>query len=80
MLILGYVHLNADQKNGQNEIIILSYRYTCPLSILLLNGIGSKLIGPHGVLQVNKPKVGIVTDSMDAPLIFFLFGYFTNFL
>ena len=38
-------------------------RYT--LSILLLAAIGAKLIGPHGGLQVDKPKVGKVTGSVD---------------
>ena len=63
--IYGGVHLNVNQKNGQNEIVF--DRWTCPLSILLLAAIGAKLIGPHGGLQVDKPKVGKVTGSVDSP-------------
>ena len=56
--------MNVNQKNGQNEIVF--DRCTSPLSILLLAAIGAKLIGPHGVLQVDKPKVGKVTGSVDS--------------
>ena len=35
------------------------------MSILLLAAIGAKLIGPHGVLQVDKQTVGKVTGSVD---------------
>ena len=62
-LTIGCVHLNVNQKTCQNVFDMLWY----PLSILLLDAIGAKLIGPHGGLQVGKPKVGKVTGSMDAP-------------
>ena len=57
--------MNVNQENGQNEIVF--DRCTCPLSILLLAAIGAKLIGPHGGLQVDEPKVGKVTGYVDAP-------------
>ena len=57
--------MNVNQKNSQNEIVF--DRCTYPLSILLLAAIGAKLIGPHGGLQVDKPKVGKVTGSVDSP-------------
>ena len=53
--------MNVNQKNGQND------RLWYPLSILLLAAIGAKLIGPHGGLQVDEPKVGKVTGSVDTP-------------
>ena len=63
---VGYVHLNVNQKNGQNEIVFDRLWY--PLSILLLAAIGAKLIGPHGGLQVDKQKVCQVTGSVESPL------------
>ena len=48
-------------KKCQNEMYV-------HLSILLIAANGAKLIGPHGGLQVDKPKVGKVTGSVDAPL------------
>ena len=57
--------MNVNQKNGQNEIAFDMVWY--PLSVLLLATIGVKLIAPHGGLQVDKPKVGKVTGSVDSP-------------
>ena len=76
----GSFHGKVNHKNGQNEIVF--DRCTRLLSILLLAAIGAKLIGPHGGLQVDKPKVGKVTGSVDAPLsnISVTVLYFTNFL
>ena len=45
---------------------------TSLLSILLLAAIGAELIGPHSGLQVDKQKVGKVTDSVDAPTMEFV--------
>ena len=50
--IIGCVNLNGNLKNGQNEIVFDRLWY--PLTILLLDVIGAKLIGPHGGLQVDK--------------------------
>ena len=58
--------MNVNLKNGQNEIVF--DRLWHNLSILLLAAIEAKLIGPHGGLQVDKEKVGKVTDSVDSPL------------
>ena len=41
-----------------------------PPSILLLAAIEAKLIGPYSGLQVDKPKVGKVTASVDSPFYF----------
>ena len=57
--------MNVNQKNGQNDIVFDRLWY--PVSILLLAAIGAKLIGLHGGFQVDKPKVGKVTGSVDAP-------------
>ena len=53
--IVGSFHENVTLKNGQNEIVFDRLWY--PLSILLLAAIGGKLMGPHGVLQVDKEAV-----------------------
>ena len=55
----------STHKNCFLEIVFDSLLRS--LSILLLAAIGAKLIGPHGGLQVDKLKVGKVTDSVDAP-------------
>ena len=44
-----------------------SWQFMVPLSIVLLTTIGPTLIGSHGGLQVDKPKVGKVTGSVDSP-------------
>ena len=65
----GCNHLNVNLKIDQNEIVFDRLWY--PLSILLFAAIGAKLIGPHGGLKVDKPKVGKVTDSVDSSLLKF---------
>ena len=55
----------VDLKNSRNEIVFDRLWY--PLSILCLAaiGIGAKLIGPHGGLQVDKKVVTVVTGSVE---------------
>ena len=49
------VHGKVNPKNGRNEIVFDRLWY--PLSILLLAAIGAKLIGPCGLLQVDKKSL-----------------------
>ena len=65
ILIGGASIWMSTKKNGQNEIVFDRLWY--PLSILLLAAIGSKLIGPHDGLQVDKQKVCQVTGSVESP-------------
>ena len=54
----------VNQKNAQNELVFTGVHVPC---LSYMAAIGAKLIGPHGGLQVDKPKVGKVTGSVDSP-------------
>ena len=62
-LKVGHSRENVNLKKGENEIVF--GRLSVPLSILLLDAIGAKLIGPLGGLQVDKKVVSSVSDSME---------------